>query len=149
MSHMFQKKRSVVGPFLEKNNQMIIKKSQTRLMSPDVLNQSLTSYPATNDRLRWPSKPHGSTSINDKSSIVSKFYDIKESPRGFRYADSAIEKYIKNVVINSEYDTEPCPRHNQQTFGRVLREDSRDNSKILNQHFMHLKSYMDVDRVCN
>lgn len=113
MGSMFQKKRSVAGPFLQKGNQMVLMESSTRLLSPDYLNQSLTSYPAASDQRRWAASKPANSSINDRSSIVHRYYDVKESPRGFRYADSAAEKYIKNVVINSEFDTEPTAMHNQ------------------------------------
>lgn len=129
-AHLHQSQRrkgSVAQPFMSKAVQKQFRLSRTRLLSPDCFDQSLTSYPATSDRNRWVSnKKATNSSLNERTSIVQKYYDVKDEPRGFRFADSAAEKYLRNVVDNSEYDTEPTALHNQQIFGRVLREGSRD-----------------------
>lgn len=63
----------------------------------------MTSYPATSDRKRWLSTnpKQLNSSSNERASIVQKYYDVKDEPRGFRYADTAAEKYVRNVINNS------------------------------------------------
>lgn len=75
------------------------------------MNNSVVTYPGRTDR-NWSKTGSNTSSQKFRNTILSKHYDFKESPRAFRYADSSAEKYVKNVVKNAEFDTEPNTGHN-------------------------------------
>jgi hypothetical protein len=63
--------------------------------------------------------------------------------RGFRYADSNIEKQQKSIKENNVFLMDPIPVE----FSKILREDSKDHSKIRASPFMKTKAFLDIEKL--
>lgn len=58
------------------------------------------------------------------STQLSYYYDIKESPKAFRYADNVFEHRQRLMKNNNICDTAPTEYH-EFVFGKELRAVSR------------------------
>ena len=69
------------------------------------------------------------------------------NPRGFRFSDNTLERRKKNRHLNGLVDPDPPKYNSNVIFDKVLRESSRDSTKILAAPYMRRKAHQDLEKL--
>ena len=69
------------------------------------------------------------------------------NPRGFRFSDNTLERRKKNKHLNGLVDPDPPKYNSKVIFDKVLRESSRDSTKMLDAPYMRRKAHQDLEKL--